>query len=55
MLSAISGVTLLNVGVNNKKETYDRSFPPTIFHVLCDNVDWLLGNNSEEADKTRML
>lgn len=31
------------------------SFLPTIFHVLCDNVDWLLGNNGEEADEAHVL
>lgn len=30
-------------------------FLPTIFHVLCNNIDWLLCNNSEEADETWML
>lgn len=28
---------------------------PTIFHVLCDYVDWLLGNHGEEADEARVL
>ncbi len=32
-----------------------RLFLPTIFHVLCHNVDWLLRNNGEEADEPRML
>lgn len=30
-------------------------FLPTILHVLCDNVDWLLGDNGEEADEVRVL
>lgn len=29
--------------------------PPTIFHVLRDNEDRLLGNHSEEADEVHVL
>ena len=32
-----------------------KAFLPTIFHVLCDNIDWLLGNNGKEADEAWML
>lgn len=28
---------------------------PTIFHVLCDDVDGLLGDNGEEAHEVRVL
>lgn len=30
-------------------------FLPTIFHVLCDNVDGLLGDNGEEAHEVDVL
>lgn len=32
-----------------------RLFLPTIFHVLCDNVDGLLGDNGEEAHEVHVL
>lgn len=46
MLSVISKTT---------QAVTHRVVLPTVFHVLCDNIDWLLGNNSEEADKAYML
>lgn len=48
-----------NVYANSQlKADHERAiwlFLPTIFHVLCDNVDGLLGDNGEEAHEVHVL
>lgn len=55
--SSVFWNSLLIVGVISEmpQAVTHTAFLPTIFHVLCDDIDWLLGDDSEEADEACVL